>query len=644
MQNRIMNKHIALAAAAALTLASSAFAQFRTGNDGRARDANNMIGSGGYNASNGNASIYNNSIGNQIVSGTVTGGKAFNFGNNQPYSDPRQFRGSTANTVSDRFIQSSSAAPFGGVPQNNAQVTQPFYGSRLASAPPQGFVQQAAGTGAFVPSSATLTRPPGDYRLGNITPSDIPLTQTPQPGQLLLPGPVDNNTQTLTVASPLYGVRTLNSNNLSDQGLLTNHSGTGDVANQIDPTTLQRLRSELTEPASTNRLNSGQLDTNNNNNSNNPNNPNAQQNGSSNQLQSTQLQSTQIGNNPFGQANNGPIDNRVDQLAQGTVGNNGPLSNDLTTGAGINRGIQPRSNLMAPERQSTALQQMSERLAQYRQLQGPGMIPNKAVKGPGQRVDENKTGTAGNPANPSGINSNAPATPEMTSPAKPAPKPGAVFPSGNTGIVPPTMGGPTQSPMNPIDAVGTMQNMPSAMNLPKPVQIHSLAEGVQAKGLADLLKQAEDDAKAGHYSTALEQYDLAEQVAPNNPLIGLGRANVELAQGYYGRAENHLKDAFQKNPQLLMGQYDLRNLLGDERLDFLVKDLKEAAKNNQKEARPLFLLAYVAYNTNNERMAAGYIDLAQKRAGGDDKVYSLIRSHWSLPTTSNELPQQPMNK
>jgi hypothetical protein len=72
-------------------------------------------------------------------------------------------------------------------------------------------------------------------------------------------------------------------------------------------------------------------------------------------------------------------------------------------------------------------------------------------------------------------------------------------------------------------------------------------------------------------------------------------------------------------------------MIGDDRLAFLVKDLKDIAGKNPTQSRPLFLLSYIAYNSGNERMAAGYLDLAEKRAGATDTFYGLVRKHWVLP-------------
>jgi hypothetical protein len=212
---------------------------------------------------------------------------------------------------------------------------------------------------------------------------------------------------------------------------------------------------------------------------------------------------------------------------------------------------------------------------------------------------------------------------------------------GVGGRTDPTKPGTVATPPLPTGLPDIPASTPLPSDLPRPVQIRSLAEGVEAKGLADVLKQAEEYMKAGKYGSALDQFEMAEQVAPNNPLIPLGRATVELGQSYYNRAESRLRQAFTQNQELLHGQYDLRALLGNERLEFLVRDLKEIANQEQKQARPCFLLAFIAYNTGNERQAAAYLDLAEKRAGGNDPLYPLIRKHWSLP---KDQPPPELNK
>jgi len=72
-------------------------------------------------------------------------------------------------------------------------------------------------------------------------------------------------------------------------------------------------------------------------------------------------------------------------------------------------------------------------------------------------------------------------------------------------------------------------------------------------------------------------------------------------------------------------------MLGEQKVRTLISELKDIAKKDQREARPLFLLAYVAYNTGHETEAEANLDLADKRSGGKDPFYKLLRDNWSLP-------------
>jgi hypothetical protein len=86
--------------------AGSAVAQFRVGDDGSALDANNRLGSGGFNTRR-LAPV--NVTADQIVTGNVTGGRAFR-GTLQT-GDQSQFRGTLGTDTSDRFIRDSAGAP-----------------------------------------------------------------------------------------------------------------------------------------------------------------------------------------------------------------------------------------------------------------------------------------------------------------------------------------------------------------------------------------------------------------------------------------------------------------------------------------------------------------------------------------------------
>lgn len=191
---------------------------------------------------------------------------------------------------------------------------------------------------------------------------------------------------------------------------------------------------------------------------------------------------------------------------------------------------------------------------------------------------------------------------------------------------------------------GVTKPRPGSEAKPTPLTVKSMTSGVAGKGLKEILGKAESLMKEGKFTSAIDQYSAAEQVAPNQPLIWVGRAHAELGASYYNRAEGHLKQAFASDQALLMAQYDLRTFLGEDRLQSVIKDLKEIASTDQQSPTPVFLLAYISYNTGNERRAAGYLDLAEKRSDGKDPSYKLLRDHWSLPSGTEPAPTPPVSE
>jgi len=168
----------------------------------------------------------------------------------------------------------------------------------------------------------------------------------------------------------------------------------------------------------------------------------------------------------------------------------------------------------------------------------------------------------------------------------------------------------------------------------KPYVITSLATGIKAKGLADLLTTAELQMRQGKFSTALDTYDMARQVAPNNPFAVLGRAFAELGEASYGRAESDLRRSFMaESGAVLLGQYDLRGFLGEDRLKFVVKDLKDI-NSKEKNERSAFLLGYIAHNVGDDESASKLLDDAELRSGGNDPIIQLMRQNWQLKSAT----------
>lgn len=622
------NRRLAMVLAAAVGMAASAVqAQYQITTDGRIREANNMLGSGGYNTTvQRQPNLTQGNFNNAIITGDVTGGR--DFRGSVPYTNATAFRGNVPGLRVDNFVKQSSGAPVGGVLQNNAQSVQPYFGPSNAVAPPTGFVQQSQGSGGYVPAPK-YERDPGDLRVGQTT--NATQTILPKPGQLVMPGPVDPNTQSNTVitASPLYGVRTLNPNaNLADNAYLQHSMGGGLGNVRMDPALAQKLRQEVSQPSAA--MDNGPIDQQ-------PKDPSGRP--APGDLNNPMRQG-------FDSPQNDPL-NKSSMLESNKPQVDGGLNSPLATGAGTQQRL-----LGAPKIRSTQYTELEKRLQQYRSVQEVSEVAtardfNQQIRARDAAAQAEADGTAPAGVGPRGTRG-GPGAPDTGLSGLPRPAPIGVgstpplpTPGGNSsmgmgsagiGSTPPTnnnqlaVGVPTVPGVAPAVVDGG-----NAGVKPPPMKIDSLAQGVQGQALSDLLKEAEGLMRKESYSSALEKYDMADLVAPNSPLVQLGRANVELGRTYYARAETSLRQAFMQDQALLMGQYNLRSLLGDDRLAIIVKDLRSISEREATESRPVFLLAYIDYNTGNERRAAAYLDLAEKRAGGKDPLFPLLRKYWSLP-------------
>jgi tetratricopeptide (TPR) repeat protein len=583
---------VLLAAAAAvplLAMTPGARAQFQIDNS-RANDANNRIGSGGYNT--GSIPAPEQVNGNLIVTGNVTGAKAFR--GPVGYSAPNEFFGPSATKDYDRFIRDSSApqVSYNHVPIDFANTAVPYYSS--VADPPQGFVRTPSNAG-FIPAAPTQYRSTRfDDRLGVMTnaPGDVFL---PAPGQLLLPGPVDaaSNQQTYISASPLTGIRQISLSDPAALGMMNagNRSGLSDEQ-------ILRMRRELSQTLNTPDLGAPSLPT-----------------------DQTGQQQDQQGNAPAGrpQPLTAPPPRSFEapenqSLSPKPLGQTyASTANDLSTG----QGSQNRMLVPPPTQQSSQYAEMRRRLDRYNTEQRPKSAEQLNQEFQAQRRAVEKQQQANAAKQPTPSTPNKLDVPLLGQKAQEIVK-GTEKGQPQSIVHSPTGGVTAAVPSNP-------QN--------QPVEVRSLATGVAAPGLRSLLQKAETDMASGKFDTAIAQYESAAQVAPNNPMILLGQANAELGGEYFARAENHLRQSFLLDPTLLMARYDLRGMLGERRLDEVIDSLKKIASKEANQYSPAFLLSYIAYNSHDPQRAASYLDLAEKRAGGPDPVFRLLRTHWNLPTT-----------
>jgi hypothetical protein len=197
---------------------------------------------------------------------------------------------------------------------------------------------------------------------------------------------------------------------------------------------------------------------------------------------------------------------------------------------------------------------------------------------------------------------------------------------------------PSQTVTTPPPGMIRQGGAAGMLNLP-PLKVNSLATGVRAKGLHDLLSSAEDLMRQGKFQSAIDRYNMAQQVAPNNPLISVGRANAELGAGAYRQAADDLRSLFVNDPSTLMAQYNLAAWFPPDRLSAIQRELSDLSSKDTKDETPEFLLAYLAYNAGDSQAAAQHLAEANKRSGGKDPALQLMQTDWKL--NKAETPQTP---
>ncbi len=602
----------AVAAVPLLMLGTTASAQYRVqNNDGRALDADKRLGSGGYNSGRDLPAPVS---GNDIVTGNVTGLRRFH--GNVDYTDPTAFRGSAPSGRNvDAINRVAGNVP---TPDNVAGQFSPqgrtFLGDTRGVAPPPGYRQITPGASGYISDQQIQARSVGDARLGDVTQG--PIVDIPRPSQLILSGPLNQQGQASTItASPLFGIRSATAD---EQSILTNPNASRDLLG-LDEASIQRMRDELRGSANQNsnpQNNKGDNAGNNTGNSNDPNQQGTNSNGNNNLNNSTFALNKPLND----QAPNAAVQGQ--QLASGSALN----SNVGQNGDGV------RQRFIIPAQEQNA--NYAEMLRRYNQTEGnPKLTPeqqaqsyNAAMRArqQGQQPGAQPGQPGAQPGQPGAGSTPGAAKPGTVNQLPNANAPGKNAPRANTP-------GATGQPGD--------KKAGAQVRKPEPVQIKSFAEGMKGKGLTEITKQAEDLVRQGKFNNALDKYDAAQQVAPNNPMVKMGRAIAELGAAFYARAETHVRESYGQNPALMVAQFDLRNLLGEDRLQALVKDLRDLANKDKKDSRPVFLLAFIAYNTASANTADGYLDIAEKRAGGNDPLLKSLREHWALPDKAPE--QQP---
>lgn len=615
-------------------LAKPALGQMRVDTSGHATDANNQIGSGGYNSPNPNQPLWtqyqNALLTNNDAGGFGFRGHTFNGVNlGVGYTDPFAFRGLLAGQGVDQFISISTGVPTMANPtaSSGTYAAPPspsglYYGTSNHSVAPPGTDANPNGSG-YVPP-IPVEQSPSDTRQGTVDFSGSSQI-IPKPYEMILPGPVDptanaaTQAQQMLAANPLFGTLNFKMMPQMQQNASSSIFGQTPLQQGIMPQVAQGLTQQ--------QLLDLQQQVN-----------NATANGTG---------------NPTNSGGSGP--NALSGVRPGGVGSasgqglpplmvnssGGQLTQSSLSPEGGNYSVgqstrQYPTDLPPAGKQSTQYAQMQKSIQDYNSAHS--MTDEQAnrrfqqilkLRDQAAAAAENGSNVIGSPGAGQGGAQTPGANQSGILPGGiPAPDQPASFPKEENHELQP---GFKTVPHNMGGAPGTEVPPPVAPEVP----VDNFSKGVPAKGLADLIASGDVDVQHGNYDKAIASYNKAIDVVPNNPLILVARSIAEMGGGYYAQANSDLHLAISGDPAVLMGQYDLTKELGEARLKSLIGELKGISTSSGSDTMHSFLLTFCYYNSHHAGQAAEWLQTTDQRSSGQDPAIIQMKKYWNF---NDEIP------
>lgn len=158
--------------------------------------------------------------------------------------------------------------------------------------------------------------------------------------------------------------------------------------------------------------------------------------------------------------------------------------------------------------------------------------------------------------------------------------------------------------------------------------------GQGASAFNELMLKAEALIAIGHYREAVDRYETAQFLAPDNPLPMIGKAHALLAAGSYSQAASALLEGLERFPEIARFRFDLSALMGGgEQVDIRRADIMRRLR--QAEWPELyFLLGYLEYHGGNRERGLANLEKAAEL----DQMRTMISRFPALLRGEGALP------
>lgn len=156
--------------------------------------------------------------------------------------------------------------------------------------------------------------------------------------------------------------------------------------------------------------------------------------------------------------------------------------------------------------------------------------------------------------------------------------------------------------------------------------VRSLAGGTE-KRIKETMSRAERHMGESHYLDAAKIYEQALVLRAGYPPARVGRAHAYLGAGLFASAARVLRETLHDHPELIAARYEAPLLPDEKRREALRRKLHRRAQAFEQDAAAPLLLAYLAYQRDDEQALNKHLSHLNQRDGGDN-LTSLLRRIW----------------
>ncbi len=151
--------------------------------------------------------------------------------------------------------------------------------------------------------------------------------------------------------------------------------------------------------------------------------------------------------------------------------------------------------------------------------------------------------------------------------------------------------------------------------------------GQRTSRVNEALRKAEADLAAGKYFSAEALYRQALTDRPNDPLIRAGLVHAQLGAGMIRSAAYNLRILFQEHPELIAAKYDAKLLPAATRLKWVQGELQKMIDDPAGNADAGLMLAYLGYQVDSQQLIRYGLANAEARSPRDTQ-FQLLRRIW----------------